>query len=35
MARLCHRHLDNPEAVLVLDETGFRKQGAHRVGAQR
>ena len=28
-------HLGDPEAVLVVDETGFLKQGSKPVGVQR
>jgi SRSO17 transposase len=28
-------HLGEPEAVLVVDETGFLKKGLHSVGVQR
>lgn len=29
------RHLGDPRAVLVVDETGFLKKGCHSVGVQR
>jgi SRSO17 transposase len=30
-----HNHLGNPEAVLVIDETGFLKKGSHSAGVAR